>query len=116
MYAATPNTPASRHRDRSAPGRGASPRIIGCTSSSSAAPPISTGTTTPKALAGASSSTAAPAAPPSAVITPSRTTRSRWPASSGRDPSTEPAPVSTSDIVLVTLADSGGRPSASSAG
>jgi len=40
----------------------------------------------------------------------------RWPASSGRDPSTDPAPVSTSDIVLVTLADSGGRPSASSTG
>ena len=47
---------------------------------------------------------------------PSRTTRRPWPASSGLELATEPAPVSTSDTVLVMLALSGGTPSASSTG
>jgi len=89
---------------------------LGWTSSTSDAAPISTGTTTVNALAGVSSKTAAPAAPPSAVMTPSRNTRRPCPASSGRDPATEPTPVSTSETVLVMLADSGGTPSASSTG
>ena len=90
--------------------------ILGWTSSTSDAPPISTGTTTVNVLAGVSSRIAAPAAPPSAVMTPSRSTRRPCPASSGRDPATEPAPVNTSETVLVMLAASGGTPSASSAG
>ena len=90
--------------------------ILGWTSSTSEAPPISTGTTAVKVLAGVSSSTAAPAAPPSAVTIPSRITRRPCPASSGFEPRTDPAPVSTSETVLVMFALSGGTPSASSAG
>ncbi len=85
-------------------------------SSTSEAPPISTGTTTTKVLAGVSSSTAAPAAPPSAVTAPILITRRPCPVSSGFEPITDPAPVSTSETVLVMFALSGGTPSASSAG
>src|SRR5690242_6516755 len=99
-----------------ADGDTASPLILGWTSSTSEAPPISTGTTTVNVLAGVSSSTAAPAAPPSAVTIPSRITRRPCPASSGFEPRTELAPVSTSETVLVMFALSGGTPSASSAG
>ena len=90
--------------------------ILGWTSSTSDAPPISTGTATVNTLAGVSNRTAAPAAPPSAVMAPSRSTRGPWPASSGRDEATEPAPVNTSETVFVMLAASGGTPSASSTG
>ena len=69
-----------------------------------------------KVLAGVSSSTAAPAAPPAAVTIPSRITRRPGPVSSGLEPMTDPAPVSTSETVLVMFALSGGTPSASSAG
>ena len=95
---------------------GVSMLSLGWMSSTSDAPPISTGTTTVNVLAGVSSRIAAPAAPPSAVMTPSRSTCRPCPASSGRDPATEPAPVNTSETVLVMLAASGGTPSASSAG
>src|SRR6266702_1313657 len=95
---------------------GDSPLILGWTSSTSEAAPISTGTTTVKVLAGVSSSTAAPVAPPSAVTIPSRITRRPCPASSGFEPRTDPAPVSTSETVLVMFALSGGTPSASSTG
>src|SRR5690349_10969929 len=95
---------------------GASALILGWTSSTSEAPPISTGTTTVKVLAGVSSSTTAPAVPPSAVTIPSRITRRPCPVSSGFEPRTDPAPVSTSETVLVMFALSGGTPSASRAG
>ncbi len=98
------------------PAVGESLLILGWTRSTSEAAPISTGTTTVKVLAGVSSSTIAPAAPPSAVMIPSRSTRWPWPASSGRDPATDPAPVSTRETVLVMFALSGGTPSASSTG
>ena len=90
--------------------------ILGWTSRTSEAAPISSGTTTVKVLAGVSSSTVAPAAPPSAVMIPSRSTRWPWPASSGLEPATDPAPVSTRETVLVMFALSGGTPSASSTG
>ena len=88
----------------------------GWISSSTAAPAISTGTTSSKLWAGESSRAAAPAAPPSAVTVPNRRTRVPWPVSSGPEPMAEPAPVSTSDTVLVTFAVSGGSPSASRTG
>jgi len=47
---------------------------------------------------------------------PSRTTRDPWPRSSGPEALTEPTPLSTRATVLVTLAATGGRPAASSAG
>ena len=77
---------------------------------------IRRGTTTVKVLAGVSSSTAAPAAPPSAVTAPILITRRPCPVSSGFEPITDPAPVSTSETVLVMFALSGGTPSARSAG
>jgi hypothetical protein len=116
MATANKAAPRARRRLVSRTGGGFSMLILGWTSSSSDAPPISTGTATVNVLAGVSSKIAAPAAPPSAVIAPSRSTRRPWPASSGRDPAADPAPVSTSETVLVMLAASGGTPSASSAG
>src|SRR4029077_3813637 len=100
----------------SADGDGDSALILGWTRRTSEAPPISTGTTLVNVLAGVSSSTAAPAAPPSAVTIPRRITRRPCPARSGFESRTDPAPVSTSETVLVMFALSGGTPSASSAG
>jgi hypothetical protein len=116
VYTETANTAACRVQERSAPGTGARPRSAGWISSTSDAPAMSTGTAYANALAGVSSRIAAPVPPPQAVTRPRRITRARCPASSDRDPSTEPTPVSTSDTVLVTLADSGGRPSDSRIG
>src|SRR6516164_7283566 len=100
----------------SPPADGDRPLILGWTRSTSEAPPMSTGTTAVKVLAGVSSNTAAPAAPPAAVTIPSRITRRPCPFSSGPELRTDPAPVSTSETVLVMFALSGGTPSASSAG
>ena len=115
---ATANSAATVTRRRLPPGTaGGDSRLSrGCTSSTSDAPAISTGTTTVNVPAGVSSRIAAPAAPPSAVMRPRRSTRRPCPASSGRDPATEPAPVKARATVLVMLADSGGTPSASSVG
>src|SRR5450756_735349 len=91
-------------------------RSLGCRRSRIEEAAISTGTTSANAPGGASSRTAAPAAPPAAMTAPNRAMRARCPASSCLEPSIEPGTVKTRAIVLVTLAASGGRPSASSAG
>jgi hypothetical protein len=101
---------------RSPAGRGERLLNRGWTASSTDAPAIRNGTTRWNVWAGASSRIAAPAAPPNAVTVPNRRMRPPWPVSSGREPAAAPAPVSTSDTVLVTFAASGGRPSASSTG
>src|ERR1700750_2455364 len=49
--------------------------------------------------------------PPRAVTAPTRTPRRPAPVSSGFEPITDPAPVSTSETVLVMFALSGGTPS-----
>ena len=95
---------------------GSVPPGVGWSSRTSDAPPISTGAATSNVRAGVSSRMAAPAAPPSATTRPSRRSRAAWPASSGREPAAAPTPVKHSDTVLVTLAASGGSPSASSTG
>jgi hypothetical protein len=77
---------------------------------------ISHGTIRSKASDGVSSSRAAPAAPPRTAPAESRSSRRPWPRSSGPEALTEPTPLSTSATVLVTLAVTGGRPVASSAG
>ena len=74
------------------------------------------GTMRSKESAGVASSRAAPAMPPSAAATASRRRRGPWPISSGRDAVTEPTLLHTRATVFVTLALTGSRPVASTAG
>ncbi len=84
--------------------------------SSSDDAPMRTGTTKANALAGASNKRAGPGGPAQRGDDRQPERPARCPENSGRDPSTDPAEVQTSDMVLVTLADSGGSPIASSTG
>ncbi|GAA4131380.1 hypothetical protein GCM10022416_10010 [Actinomadura keratinilytica] len=77
---------------------------------------ISQGTTSSKTPSGVLSSSAAPRVPPTAASATSLPVRRRWPRSSARDPAAAPTVVENSATVLVTLAATGGSPTASSAG
>ena len=82
----------------------------------SEATPISHGAIRSKVSDGVSSSRPAPRLPPSRAATASSRTRSAWPSSSAREPSVDPTLEKTSATVFVTLAATGPRPTASSAG
>ena len=72
--------------------------------------PISTGTIAAKADDGSRSSSTAPATPPISEATPSRSTRVRCPARSGRIASAPDSEPGASPTVLETLATTGGTP------
>jgi hypothetical protein len=77
---------------------------------------MSAGTILSKASDGVSRSSAAPATPPSTPAGTCRSSRRRWPVSSGRLALTEPTDNSDMDTVLVMFAVTGGTPVSSSAG
>ena len=65
---------------------------------------------------GVASSRMAPTVPPASAAQARGRTRRDWPASSGRDPATEPMVAKIKATLLVTLAVTGASPTASSAG